>query len=239
MAEAKEEYTLGTPQEHVSMCEKHHLMPIEIICEDCDEFICSKCVKEDHKDHNWNTIITAATLKARGLMKSMKKIEEEEIKQLDEEIQMASKGIETNNEQYEIEIAKLQRHYDAMAKILDKFRKEHEALLTGQLTKTNNEARRKISDLEEKKKNILKSVKQIKENGSTMHDEVLIRSHRELTQLVSSIHHFHGIIMPFQGTYESGNIDEEVLRTMMGRTYISFMHRVYANVQNKLSALFT
>lgn len=93
MAEAKEEYPLDTPQEHVSMCEKHDLMPIEIICEDCDKFICSKCVKEDHKDHNWNTIITASTLKARGLMNSMKKIEEEDIKIKDEGIKRPSQRI--------------------------------------------------------------------------------------------------------------------------------------------------
>ena len=105
MAEAKEEYTLGTPQEHVSMCEKHKLMPIEIICEDCDKFICSNCVKEDHKDHNWNTIITAATLITRGLMKSIKKFEEEDIKKIDERIKRASQMIESNNEKYEIEIA--------------------------------------------------------------------------------------------------------------------------------------
>ena len=86
MEEAKDSYPLGSPQEHLSMCEKHDLMPIEILCEDYEEFICSKCVKKDHKDHNWNTIITAASLKARGLMKFMTKIEEEDIKKIDERI---------------------------------------------------------------------------------------------------------------------------------------------------------
>ena len=63
----KQEYTLGTPQEHALMCEKHALMPIDVTCEDCEEFICSKCAKEDHKDHDWITISTAATLRTRGV----------------------------------------------------------------------------------------------------------------------------------------------------------------------------
>ena len=46
----EKEYPLGTPQEHVLMCEKHVLMPIDVTCEDCEGFICSKCAKEDHKD---------------------------------------------------------------------------------------------------------------------------------------------------------------------------------------------
>ena len=82
----EEEYPFGTPQEHVLMCEKHALMPIDITCEDCEEFICSKCVKEDHKDHDWITISTAATLRTRGLLKANTKIEEEDIKQIDEKI---------------------------------------------------------------------------------------------------------------------------------------------------------
>ena len=65
MAEKEEECILETPQEYVLMCEKHNSMPIDITCEDCEEFICSKCVKEAHKEHNWITISTAATLRTR------------------------------------------------------------------------------------------------------------------------------------------------------------------------------
>lgn len=37
-------------------------MPVDMTCEDCETFICSKCVKEDHKEHCWNTLSTAAKL---------------------------------------------------------------------------------------------------------------------------------------------------------------------------------
>ena len=67
---ANKEYPLGTPQEHAFICEKHALMPIDVTCEDCGEFICSKYAKEDHKDHDWITISTAATLRTRGLLKA-------------------------------------------------------------------------------------------------------------------------------------------------------------------------
>nr|XP_022336245.1 RING finger domain and kelch repeat-containing protein DDB_G0271372-like [Crassostrea virginica] len=185
MAEAKEEYPLDTPQEHVSMCEKHDLMPIEILCEDCDKFICSKCVKEDHKDHNWNTIITASTLTARGLMNSMKKIEEEDIKIIDEGIKRPSQRIESNNEKYEIENAKIQRHYDAMVKMINKSKEKHEETMRRNLYAKNTEVREMKS--------------------------------KKLTKLKASVDHILGL-RPFQGTYESGNNDEKVLMSMMGRT---------------------
>lgn len=74
MAEKEEEENLlATPQEHALMCEKHYLMPIDITCEDCEDFICSACAKENHKEHNWQTIQTAASLKARGHLKSLRK----------------------------------------------------------------------------------------------------------------------------------------------------------------------
>lgn len=42
MAKAKKEHPLGTPQVHISMCKKHNLMPIEMMCEECEQFICSQ-----------------------------------------------------------------------------------------------------------------------------------------------------------------------------------------------------
>ena len=61
----QEEYALGSSQEHALICEKHNAMPMDVICEDCEDFICTKCVKEDHKDHDWDTITSAATRKKR------------------------------------------------------------------------------------------------------------------------------------------------------------------------------
>ena len=98
MANKEEEFPLGNPQEHALMCEKHALRPIDVTCEDCEEFFCSKCAKEDHKDHDWITISTAATLRTRGLMKSLRKIEEEDIQKLDKKIQRASQQMEKKQE---------------------------------------------------------------------------------------------------------------------------------------------
>ena len=61
-----------------------------------------------------------------------------------------------------------------------------------------------------------------------MHDEVLLKSHRKLTKLKASVDHILGL-RPFQGTYESGNIDEKVLMSMMGRTRIPFRDNLFQN----------
>ena len=155
MARAKKEYPLGTPQVHVSMCEKHDLMLIDMMCKECEEFICSECVKEDHDHHNLNTIATAATLTARGLGKFLRKIEEEDMENLDEKILKASQQIETNNERYEIEIAKIQTHFDAMVEIMKEKKQELENILKHGLEEENSELSKVKSNLEKKKRKIL------------------------------------------------------------------------------------
>uniref|UniRef100_A0A8W8IGK9 B box-type domain-containing protein n=1 Tax=Magallana gigas TaxID=29159 RepID=A0A8W8IGK9_MAGGI len=58
-----------------------------MICDDCDEFICSQCAKTDHKDHDWKTISAAGSQKRRNLNKTLTKLKEEDVKELDKEIE--------------------------------------------------------------------------------------------------------------------------------------------------------
>ncbi|XP_061177733.1 uncharacterized protein LOC133186514 [Saccostrea echinata] len=67
MAVGKQEYTTWSPQEHSTTCDKHSYR-IGIFCDDCDEFICSKCAKTDHKIHNWDTLATVASQRRREFM---------------------------------------------------------------------------------------------------------------------------------------------------------------------------
>ena len=170
----EKEYPLGTPQDLVLMCEKHALMPIDITCENCEEFICSKCAKEDHKNHDWITISTAATLKTRGLLKAMAKIEEEDTLQIDEQIQEASKQMEENKKRCETEIARMQTHYDAILEKLKKIKQRHEKTLRHSLEIKNDDMSKVRSSLEEKKKKVLQRVKSLTENISTMTDNCLL-----------------------------------------------------------------
>ena len=159
MAVREEEYPLGTPQEHVLMCEKHDLIPIDMTCEDCEEFICNKCAKEDHKDHNWITISTAATFRTRVLLIAMRKIEEEDIQQIDEKIQIASQQMDINKKRCETEIERIQRHYDAILEKLENMKQRHEKTLRDSLESKNNDLSKVRSSLEERKKRILQRVK--------------------------------------------------------------------------------
>ena len=174
------EYPLETPQEPILMCDKHALMPIDVTCEDCEEFICSKCVKEDHKDHDWIPIPTAATLRTRGLLKAMTKIEEKDIKQIDEKIQEASKQMDKNKKRCETEIERIQTHYDAISEKLEKMRQRHEKTLRDSLECKNADVSKVKSSLMERKKKVLQRVKSLKENSGTMTDIILLKTHREL-----------------------------------------------------------
>ena len=218
MASKEDEYPLGTPQEHVLMCDKHKLMPIDVTCEDCEEFICSKCAKEDHKDHDWITISTAATLRTRGLLKAMTKIEEEDIQQIDRKIQKVSQQMEENKKRCEMEIERIQRHYDAILGKLQKMKQRHEKTLRDSLESKNDDVSKVRLRLEERKKKVLQRVKALKENSGAMTDIILLKTHRELKKLLSTeVNSFE--MSDFLLRYESGDINEAVLESMMGHTF--------------------
>ena len=214
----EKEYPLGTPQEHVLMCEKHALMPIDVTCEDCEEFICSKCAKEDHKDHEWITISTAATLRTRGLLKAMTKIEEEDIQQIDEQIQEASQQIDKNKRRCETEIERIQAHYDAILEKLEKMKQRHEKTLRDSLESKYADVSKVRSNLEEKKKKVLHRAKSLKENSGKMTDIILLKTHRELKKLLSTEINSNEM-SDFLLRHEGGDINEAVLESMMGQTF--------------------
>ena len=215
MAEKGEEYPLETQQEHALMCEKHDLMPVDIICEDCDKFICSKCVKEDHKEHCWDTLSTASTLKRRGLLKSMKKIEKEDIRRLENDIEKASRQIDLNMKTREKTILQLHNHYDTIVERLDKIREKREKTIKDSLESQNAEIIRVKRNLEKAKKDILRLVKSLKENGDTMTDMILLKTHKDLTKRLSTE---DGSIEKYLYSleYEHECINEDILEIIMG-----------------------
>ncbi|XP_062568794.1 tripartite motif-containing protein 75-like [Saccostrea cucullata] len=83
MATNAPESAIGTPQEHIPTCDKHSKR-IDILCEDCDEFICSKCVKTEHKDHNWDTLANVASQRREDLLTYLTEIKDEDIPKLTE-----------------------------------------------------------------------------------------------------------------------------------------------------------
>lgn len=63
------------------MCIKHQLR-LDIVCEDCDEFICSQYAKKDHKDHDWKTKPTTVILRRREQRRLFLKIRKKICKRL-------------------------------------------------------------------------------------------------------------------------------------------------------------
>lgn len=54
-------------QEYVLICEEY-ILYIDIICEDCEKFICFKCVKKDYRDYDWNIIVIVVIFIRRDLI---------------------------------------------------------------------------------------------------------------------------------------------------------------------------
>ncbi|XP_078338978.1 uncharacterized protein LOC144627065 [Crassostrea virginica] len=74
------------------------------------------------------------------------------------------------------------------------------------------------SSLEEKKKKVLQRVKSMKEKGSTMTDIILIKTHKELTKLISTEVDYKQM-SDFLLRHEGGDINEAMLESMIGQTF--------------------
>ncbi|XP_062583729.1 uncharacterized protein LOC134245466 [Saccostrea cucullata] len=84
---------LGSPQKNTEICKTHNA-PADVICEDCDKFICGRCTKTDHRDHDWKTLLAAASERRSSLMKFLKKIKEENLCKIEKKIEAVSKQID-------------------------------------------------------------------------------------------------------------------------------------------------
>ncbi|XP_062577175.1 uncharacterized protein LOC134239043 [Saccostrea cucullata] len=216
MAARNPKYPLGSPQEHIKICESHDL-PIDMICEDCDEFICGKCAKTDHKDHEWSTITTAATQRRRDLLRFLTKIREGDLSGIDEKIEKVSQQILGNKELCDSETEKLHKHVDEIIVKLNEIRKNIEQRLRDNLEEKNKKLNSVKSELDKKKKKMEEMVEYMEDNKSSMSDYGLIDNHRELTKILSAqdanFSNFN-----YSMRYSKGEISDEVLKKMIGKT---------------------
>ncbi|XP_065926117.1 E3 ubiquitin-protein ligase TRIM38-like [Magallana gigas] len=214
MAAISPKHPLESAQEHIPMCEKHNVN-IDITCEDCDEFICSQCAKTDHKDHDWKTIPTAGSLRRRELKKTLGKVKDIYVIEMNEMMQTAVEQMEKNQKRCEFEVSKLQKHFEAIVSKLDEIRKNYEKKLRGNLESKNSETNDGRLNLEKKKEQIMDVVDFIEEKHSTMSDYSLIDNLRDLTNLLSN--RDRGItILGYPLRYEENLIKEDLLKLMMG-----------------------
>uniref|UniRef100_K1RF12 Uncharacterized protein n=1 Tax=Magallana gigas TaxID=29159 RepID=K1RF12_MAGGI len=190
-------------------------MNIDMTCEDCDEFICSQCAKTDHKDHNWKTIPTAGSQRRRGLKKTLGKVKEQDVKELDKMIQQAAKQMEDNQNCFESELYKLRKHFDMIVSKLDEIKKNYENTLREKLESKNTSVSEGRLNLEENKKQIMDVVEFLEEKHSTMSDFSLIDNLRDLKTLLS-IRDSANMIFGYPLRYKQNSIREELLESMMG-----------------------
>ncbi|XP_052706488.1 uncharacterized protein LOC128181946 [Crassostrea angulata] len=217
MAAISSKYPFGSAQEHIPTCEKHDLM-IDMTCEDCDEFICSQCAKINHKNHNWKTISTAGIQRRKDLKKTLSKVKEKDLKDMDDKIKKSGKLMEDNRKLCDSEVFKLQKHYDEIVSKLDEIKKNIETKLRENLERKNAEVREKKLDLEKKTKQAIDLVKFLEEKHSTISDYSLIDNLRDLINFVANADNDiekrgHSV------RYRKGDISVGLLESMMGQTF--------------------
>ena len=209
-------YPLGSPQEHYPMCEQH-TSPIDMVCEDCEEFICSNCAKTQHKEHNWSTINTAAVNRRRELRSYLQKVREDELQKIDSEIQSMASLTESNKSHCDSQLRRIQIHCDKILAWVTETKTHLQQTLKTKLNEKNKEVKEVKSRLEERRALILDLVGSL-ENCTSMSDRWVIDSYRQLTQTLSCQDHDLGACK-LTTEYREGGIQEEVLRGMVGLTF--------------------
>ncbi|XP_062572750.1 uncharacterized protein LOC134234708 [Saccostrea cucullata] len=211
-----EKYSLGSPLTPIVMCETHEL-PIDMVCEDCDVFICAKCAKTDHRDHDWNTLTTAASQRRRSLPIFFKEIKEEDLPGIDENLEKIPQQMTENKELCDAEIKRLQKHVDEIIARLMEVKKRHEQTLRNNLVQNNDQLNHVKSELEKKKKGIVDTVKFMEQNISTMSDYSLIDNHRELTNMLSELE-VHTTNCEKSLRFTRGEINDDLVESLVGKT---------------------
>ncbi|XP_062610554.1 uncharacterized protein LOC134272324 [Saccostrea cucullata] len=208
--------SLGSPLTPIKMCTFHDL-PIDIICEGCDKFICSECAKTDHKSHNWKTITTAANERRRGLQEFLRKIKEGDLYKIDKKLEKMSQRITENKKQCYSEIKKLKMHVDEIMARLTEIKKRNEKTIQDNLVKKNDQVNHEISELKKKKKRIVDTVEFMEENNSNMSDYSVIDNHRELTKMLSEFE-VHVTNCAHSMRFTKGEINIDFLKSFVGET---------------------
>lgn len=216
MATSSSRNQTGSHEEHIPMCKKHDIT-IDMICEDCGMLICSKCVKMDHMDHNWNTITISGRLKRRELKEYLLKITKEVIGQLDNKIEATAKQMEDNKASYNNEVLKLQNHYDAIVKEVNEIKEEIEYSLKNSLDEKKSELCKNKSDLEIKKKEAMDLIEIVEERNRVMSDYILIHNLRCIENLMSNTDNDKQKIN-YSIRYVKGYLIEHFLEIVMGST---------------------
>ncbi|XP_062599219.1 uncharacterized protein LOC134260689 [Saccostrea cucullata] len=186
MATNTPESVLGSPQEHIPACDKHSKR-IDMFCEDCDEFICSKCAKTKHKDHNWDTLSNVASQRREELLTYLTEIKNEDIPKFEEKKEKILTKERDNKIQFENDIRVLQKHFDNVIRRLTEIKKSNEKTLKNHLSKTNEQIKSLKSQMDKKKSKLVVTIELIENNGRTMSDFHLIDNLKMLKQLRSNI----------------------------------------------------
>ncbi|XP_062576262.1 uncharacterized protein LOC134238164 [Saccostrea cucullata] len=218
MADSKPKNLPGSPQEHIEMCKIHDLQ-IDITCEDCDGFICVKCAKTDHRDHDWNTIFSAASNMRKSLVRHLKTINEEKIPQIDNKLENISKQIKENENQCDLQIENLEEHCKQIVANIEEIKKCHKQALRDNLTTTNAQMEQLQIQLETKRKKILEISEYFTKNNNSMSDYSLIDNHRELTRFLGDISSFDKKNYKYSMKYRKGEITHGFLDSMIGKTF--------------------
>jgi hypothetical protein len=216
MAESKPRLRLGTPQKHLPTCGIHASELIDIFCENCDTFICTDCAKTDHKDHNWVTVVKAASQRRRQLLRFIQTIKDEKIQHIEDKIQNASIEMKEIEKQGAFELEKLQEHFNVFMMKLTDIKTRHDKTLSDNVIERCGQVNCLKTQYEEQKTALVDMVKLMEENNSTMSDYKFINQHRELSQLVSAVD-VNTEICKFPLRYTSRNIGDEELGSLMGQ----------------------
>ncbi|XP_062619779.1 uncharacterized protein LOC134281307 [Saccostrea cucullata] len=217
MATNKPLHRLGSPQQHIPMCNEHNYF-LDIQCEDCDLFICSSCAKTDHKEHNWVTNATAASKRRKDIVqyRYLETIKEVNLSGIDEKIDEALARIKENENHCDLQVQKLRKHYDEIIMRLIELKNFQEKQLKDNMIQKNKQMNLMKSELEKHKKDILELVEFLDENNSTMSDYSLVDNHRELNKRLSDVR-VDMKIGKMSVSYNTGKISEEILKSLIGQ----------------------
>lgn len=204
----------GSPQVVVPTCEKHPEEYQNFFCNDCDEFICTECVKTDHRDHDWNTVRKISIKRKSRLSGKCGEIRDGDLPKIIDQISKVDSLMKQNVADRDGEITRLEAHSKDVIKEFDRVVMDRKKVLESGFERKNRKLREIKSKLKTKEAKLRETVCELE--GSSLSDYTLLNVDCRLNKVLSIVSDDNIEDYRYSMHFKSGIMTEKSLESLLG-----------------------
>ena len=204
-------------QEALRTCDEHEHEELSCFCKTCEKFICTKCAKTTHIGHDWDLVSLVAKKRRKESPILCRKIKQENMPRCREKLRTIDSNISTLEKESDEDLKMLEDRRIVMISIVNQIidemkRKREESRKEGstKIEETRHWLVKKIQYLE-------KMTTSLESNIDSYSDFDVIEMELEMLTTLSKVESFVVTIASPAVKFLPGEINKDVIETMIGR----------------------